>query len=495
MTDTTKKELDKVEQIQLTQNQIIKRVQYLIDTNNGDVGRLYHILEFLKLNKELYHSDKKYLEDKISTQFIIVNEEKPKENQILSKIQTLINSGQGDPGRLQHIFDIMSRNKSLYHSDQVYLEQQLESINQITKESKRYFEKTIADIVEKKSEPRIVISKETFYQPTHSTKLRGVMPKDWSPPDNNLYELTGIYEKIKNEEELLNENKKAYDEINLQRSKLSQIILNRKEYEKQVSLEKSLLDSQIKEEHLKIQAQTRLSEQILLQKEELEKVKTERSELMKKIDDEKDIVSKDLELQKKQLVQTRLEQEEIEKQINQERASLSKMLEEQKSNLLNQAQITHDIKEKQADLERTKKEYDEIISQVNNEKTKLAESEKLKKLIKSQENDLIKTKDKRLKIDDIIAKEKENIAKKTKEEQEKLKVQSELAKQLADEKKALDEIKQKRKQIETEIKLKKQDSKEEQQIIRKQIAEINKQLRSSITESSKSKTRKLTKTT
>ncbi|PIN97937.1 MAG: chromosome segregation protein SMC, partial [Nitrosopumilus sp. CG10_big_fil_rev_8_21_14_0_10_33_7] len=47
--------------------------------------------------------------------------------------------------------------------------------------------------------------------------------------------------------------------------------------EKQVLLEKTLLESQIKEEHLNIQTQTKLSEQILSQKAELEQVKSERN--------------------------------------------------------------------------------------------------------------------------------------------------------------------------------------------------------------------------
>jgi len=465
---------------QLTQTQIIDKIQYLIDTNNGDIGRLYHILEFLKQNKSLYQSDQKYLENKLCASFIIVNDEKPEENQILSKVQTLINLGNGDPGRLQHIYDTISKNKSLYHSDQVYLEQQLESNNTSTKNIEVDFEQTFENSSKKESEHKnkINISKEIFHQSAQITpKLRGLMPKDWNPPENNLHELTGVYEKIKTEEELLSENKKMYDEINVQRSKLSQIILNRKEYEKQVSFEKSLLDSQIKEEHLNIQAQTKLSEQILLQKNELEKVKSERVELMKKIANEKDNVSKELEFQKKQLLQTRSEQEEIEKQIKDEQAILSKMLEEQKTNLYKQSEISQDIKEKQIDLEKTKREYEEIASQVNSEKTKLSESEKLKKLIKSQESNLIKAKKERLKIDNVIVKEKENIAKKAKEEQEKLKTQVVLAKQLTDEKKALEEIKQKREKIEMQIKSEKQKLKNEQQKIKKQILEKNKQLK------------------
>lgn len=42
-------------------------------------------------------------------------------NNIISKVQQLIDSGKGDARRLQHICDMISDNKPLYHSDQIYL--------------------------------------------------------------------------------------------------------------------------------------------------------------------------------------------------------------------------------------------------------------------------------------------------------------------------------------------------------------------------------------
>ena len=480
----------------LTQTQIINKIQYLIDANDGDVGRLCHILEFLKQNKPLYHSDQMYLENKLSTLFIIIDDEKPKENETLSKIQALIDSDNGDPGRLQHIYDMLSQNKPLYHSDQLYLENKLGLINTPPENNVTDFDVKIEDKINRVNELKkeVKLPKVKHYQSNPPVpKLRGLMPKDWHPPENNLNELTGIYEKIKTEEELLDDRQKIYDEINLQRSKLSQLILNRKDYEKQVLLEKTLLESQIKEEHLNIQTQTKLSEQIILQKEELEKIKSERNELMKKITIDKDKITKDLEYQKSQLAQTQLEQAEIEKQIKQEQISLTKMAEVQKSNLLKQAQIAHEIKEKQTDLEKTKKEYDEIVSQVNQEKTKLDESEKLQKLIKSQEKDLVKAKEERLKIIKLISKEKENISKKTKEEQAKLQTQGILAKQLENKKKALEKIKQKREKVEKQIRIKNQKLKDQQQKIKNQIVEKNKKLKSLNAKSVRSKPRKSAK--
>jgi hypothetical protein len=438
----------------VTQTQIVRKIQSLIDTNNGDVGRLYHILECLKQHKSLYRSDQLYLENKINGPFMIVDDEKPMENPILSRIQSLINSGSGDPGRLQYIYDKISLNKPLFNSDQVYLEYKLKSNADDIKNDPIDFTDSFEDnfSIESDSNNKLVLENTQY-----TTKLRGMMPKEWNPPENKSNALPGLYEKIKTEEEILEDNKKMYNEIEIQRSKLAQIILNRKEYEKQVLLEKSLLDAQIKEESLNIQKQTQLSEQIRLQKDEIEKVKMERSKLMKEISIEKDHVSKELEEQKNQLSQIYLDQKKIEKQVKQEQLSLAKMIDEQKTKLLKQSQITLDIKDKQIDLEKAKKEYEEILSQVSDEKNKLLESKKMKKLIQSQERNLARAIKSRLKIDDMVSKEKEKILIKTKEEQEKLQLQSMLAKQVLDEKNTLDEIKQKRKEIEIEIqKLKKQ---------------------------------------
>ena len=40
-------------------------------------------------------------------------------------------SGNGDPGRLQHIYDMLADNKPLYNSDQSYLESQLHSLIEV----------------------------------------------------------------------------------------------------------------------------------------------------------------------------------------------------------------------------------------------------------------------------------------------------------------------------------------------------------------------------
>ncbi|QDI88210.1 hypothetical protein Nisw_01015 [Candidatus Nitrosopumilus sp. SW] len=454
---------------QLTLSQTIENVQALIDSGNGDSGRLYYILECLKNNRHLYRSDQNYLEKKLESPINLEEKsESSAESYFLPKIQELINSGIGDPGRLQHIFDMISNNKTLYHSDAAYLESKLnEPIPQQQVETK---------IISEPKKPEFVSTPPP--KPESEPKInRGTMPKGWNAtPDYT--EVEKISNDIRKEEEKINKQKLISNEIDAHRSKLTQLMSHRKEYEQKVTQEKATLEAQIQEERLKIETQTKLSEEIIAQKEELAKVKKERTKIIKNINSEKTKITKELSQQKRQLVQAQLEQEKIEKQVETEQILLAKMIEEQKSRLLEQASIANEIKSKQNELENAKKDYEIIVSQVNAEKAKFAESEKLKNLIKSKEADLIKAKEERLNLINTISEEKELITKKAKEEKERLKSQEKLAKQLKQEEKAYESLKKKREKTEQQIKLKNQKLKEKQQKLKQQISAKDKKLKS-----------------
>ena len=107
--------MSQLEPLSLTQT--IENVKKMIETGNGDAGRLYHILEFLNNNKPLYSSDQIYLENKLNSSFTVDEEKVKEENDSLVKIKELIDSGKGDAGRLQHIYDMLENDKPLYHSD------------------------------------------------------------------------------------------------------------------------------------------------------------------------------------------------------------------------------------------------------------------------------------------------------------------------------------------------------------------------------------------
>ena len=239
---------------QLTLTQAIGKVENLIDTGNGDTGRLYYILEFLKNNRSLYHSDQVYLEKKLGSSFS-VEEEPILENNTLPKVQQLIDTGNGDAGRLQHIYDMLANNKPLYYSDQVYLESKLQPPVQ---------EQSIVEVELPKPQPKREYipppPKEISKKPESIPEIKGSMPKGWST--NNSKELTTISENINKEEQKIEQQQKISNQINLQRSKLTELVSHRKGNEQKIIQEKLLLESHINDERFRIETQTKLSKEI-----------------------------------------------------------------------------------------------------------------------------------------------------------------------------------------------------------------------------------------
>ena len=89
-----------------------EKIEKLIDENSRDIGRLEHIVDFLKKKKSLYNTDRMYLESKINAE-IIFEEKIIKKVSESEQIKKLTDSGKGDPGRLEHIQIMLKKNKKL----------------------------------------------------------------------------------------------------------------------------------------------------------------------------------------------------------------------------------------------------------------------------------------------------------------------------------------------------------------------------------------------
>ncbi len=130
----------------------------------------------MKNNKPLYRSDTVYLENKLDSSFSVEDEPR-EENHLLPKVKKLIDSGNGDLGRLQSIYDALSHNKSLYHSDSVYLDSKLDqSFSKNTVD-------TNTEIIPEKILPKHT---KTIVESKVPKKIPGIMPKEWS--SKNKYE-------------------------------------------------------------------------------------------------------------------------------------------------------------------------------------------------------------------------------------------------------------------------------------------------------------------
>ncbi len=467
-----------LEHLSLTQT--IEKINELINSGNGDTGRLFHILEFLKKKKPLYHSDQIYLESKLNSTFAVEDDIKNNvEDNFSQKINQLIENGIGDLGRLQHISDMISDNKQLYNSDIQYLQSKLSSDHVVIEKVKPAIVLKLPEIQPTSQKISKVVKTDLSVKNSEQSKIniRGSMPKGWTST-NAVEELDVVSKKIKDEKEKIQQQEKISDTLNFNKLKLTELVTHRKEYEQKVSQEKQSLESQIKDERLNIATQTKLSQDIVNQQEELEKVKKARTIVIKKINSEKSKITKDLLHQKKQLVEAQLEQEHLEKQIETERTLLAKMTDEQKSQLIHQAKIASEIKLKKIELEKMNYDYEDILSQIKEEQTKITESQKIQSLIKSQEDELIKAKEERLELVNTISQEKLALFKMNKEEQAKLKSQNDLIKKLKKDEKAFDLLKKKREKIDLKIKSKNVKLKEKQAKLKKQIDEKNKKLKS-----------------
>ena len=96
----------------------VKKIQELIDNNLGDTGRLNHIIDFINNEKPLYKTDRIYLENKLNSKITIIQKkEVSRKDTTQQQIKKLIEIGKGDPGRLEHILDMLRKEKHLYKSD------------------------------------------------------------------------------------------------------------------------------------------------------------------------------------------------------------------------------------------------------------------------------------------------------------------------------------------------------------------------------------------
>ena len=55
---------------QITTTSTLEKIQKLIENNDGDAGRLNHIIDFINNEKQLYKTDKIYLENKLNSKII-----------------------------------------------------------------------------------------------------------------------------------------------------------------------------------------------------------------------------------------------------------------------------------------------------------------------------------------------------------------------------------------------------------------------------------------
>lgn len=448
--------------VELSNYEKMAVVEDLIKSGNGDTGRLTFILECLKNQKPLFKSDKMYLENKISNYAIVTKPTQRIESNLLSSITKLLELHIGEPGRLHHIYDAINNGKHLFNSDRQYLEEKLKTLHTM-KEHDRI--ETVTDLIDSNNVERVgklsvgvdnqqiknltqmllhandkiqrleeVIFKKQEQMKTTpplqpEIKLRGTMPKNWIPTTqiSEQPELSGLYENIKSESEKLDSQKQLQETLKIQQSKLTQIILNRQEYEKQVEIEQKRIEEQIQQENERIEEQTRLIDEITQSKKELEDAKKDRERISSALKKEKEIIEEQIQNQKQELEKIRNEFKNVEKNSEQQKSLLTDQIRKEKEKLSQHDAIMKAILDQNEFLEQIKKERENLAKQIQLEREKLNQVMGNTELIKSHDISLEKIRKEKEGLLSLLEHEKlelQNIVK------EKEKIQKEISTKL-----------------------------------------------------------------
>jgi hypothetical protein len=355
--------------VSLTPEETRAFAEKLMTSGTGDPGRLTHILTVLKEGRQLYNSDKKYLNKKFLEEIGLEQKIKVDED-LLTEVQKLISSRIGDTGRLEFILEFLKQGKTLYKSDEKYLELKLghkanyagiipiqQDSNQTIEALKSHASWANRKIVNIEAE---IVQKMDQLQSTH--KQQGTLPKGFKAQTQSLEQ---IQKELVRKQDNLNRKKTEAEKIRIEQSKLTQIILDRQEFEKQIKLEKEQLQKRIAQERQSVQKQNQLIQQIKSQEAELEQAKHERDSIV-------------LQLQK--------EQAEIASQAEKERARLAEQTIAAKKIQQEKERLESLKLENQKITEKTKLQEHQLEEQVKQEKAKLVSQEKFSKLFLLMKN-------------------------------------------------------------------------------------------------------------
>jgi hypothetical protein len=211
----------------------ILRIKKLIQNKQGDAGRLQYISERLQNGKKLFHSDHIYLTNKISADVIPVQLKEPtQQDEKIKGVKRLIALKFGDPGRLKYILQTLQKNKELYHSDDNYLENKIEQFHEYTegKKIKRRIRVPKPELVEEGFDQSVEeLPKVESKAQDIPEKLQGIEDAVLSQEPKHTSDLFDLIDdtpkvdlEIQQEREKISKLKHNHEQIKIQHDELSQ---------------------------------------------------------------------------------------------------------------------------------------------------------------------------------------------------------------------------------------------------------------------------------
>ncbi len=330
---------------QISTPDAVLRIKKLIDTKQGDPGRLQYISERLQHGKKLFHSDEIYLNHKISASVIPIQIQKPSEqDERIKSVKRLLALNFGDPGRLRYILQFLERGRELYHSDENYLETKIAQFQEFTegKRIKRKVRERVPrpePISEEYHEPvpEIIEEKPKEEPQDIPEKLQEIEEAILSPESKESSDLFDLIDEspkvdleIQQEREKISKLKHNHEQIKIQHDELAQLIAYRQEYELKINHEKEILEKEIKIEQDKVKEKDALVAELIKNQSQLIQSKTEREVLLEQIKIDKAKADKELAEMQKGLEELKEEYETLQKEIRDRKQNLDRQIKDQK---------------------------------------------------------------------------------------------------------------------------------------------------------------------
>lgn len=477
-------------------------VEKLVASGNGDHGRLNHILSTLKQGRNLYKSDQKYLDGKLAQEIGLAVKITVDEN-VVTKVKNLIATGKGDMGRLQFILESLKQGKTLYKSDQKYLDSKLgEKIDYSGLTKDKDSVKTIEDLKSqiKQANEKIAnlesilngkVAQLGTLQASESQKpvlrQQGAMPKGWQRTTSD--DIHKIRQQISIEQTKLDKEKTEAEQLKIEQSKLMQIILNRKEFERQVKIEKEQLEKQIEQELRAAEQQSVLVTQIKAKEMEIAQAKKDRDIMIKELEQKQARLTDVISAEKETLSEIKNQYEKISSEIKRQELEMARQVEQERLRLAEQAKIAQKLKTEKAQLDAIKEEHEKIMlaaksqeldleAQLKKENEGLEQQENLLKKISIYEKHLANSKQKRALL-----------ASKIEEQKKALLETSPVISQINNDQDLLGKIVEERTLLEKQIKL----AEYEMKGIKKEKASLEKQIKAQKSSIAGTKKKEITK--
>ena len=437
----------------------IVRIKKVIENQQGDRGRLEFISEALQKGKRLFHSDQRYLKQKILADVTPNLIKKPTEkDRKIRKVKRLISLNLGEPERLRHILHCLENNRTIYHSDEKYIEAKTEQFLQFSegRRLKRRLKTPSEPISEQFQEPLFVPSPEMLREkqaePTQDLpeRLEEIEEAVLSTKPKKTVDLIDLLEDssqvnlgIEKERQKISKLKNDHQQLKIQRDELSKLIAYRQEYEIKINREREILEKEIKIEQSKVTEKDKLVEELIKNQSMIIQAKSEKEVLLEQIKIEKAQSDLDLKREQEELEKVKIEYEKLQKEISEKKQAFNKKIKEQQRIQTQKLGFATT----QEELEKTtKKETDKVVKKpirVIEEQKYISESDKKLEKLKTDFDEVQNS----IKEEKEIDEEWENLKNKSEELRDSVKKETDKVEKSTDLKEGKDQVDEAKKKL------------------------------------------------